>query len=381
MTINMKTNKLIITAIAAVIMSVSCGPQLTKSGLDPQNFISPEGQPQTCLVTLTNASGMEVCLTNFGARIVSIMVPDKNGEFKDVVLGFDNINDYMTIPSNFGATVGRYANRIAGGRMVLDGKEYNFFKNNRDVNCLHGGKIGWDSTIFDLVEADSNHARFCLVSPDGNEGFPGTVTVYMTFTLRDDNSLDLHYEASTDAPTVLSMTNHSYFNLSGDPQNTVLDNTLFIDADNCTPTDEFQIPTGKIVPVAGTPFDFTVAKVVGDEIDADNEQLRIGSGWDHNWVLNHPGDLTNLAAECICPSTGIVLDVYTDQPGLQIYSGNFLDGSINGKHGIPYQRRTAICLESQHYPDSPNHPEFPSTVLRPGEKYDTHTVFAFRVTE
>lgn len=370
--------KIALSLAAAATIATSCGKELTKSGLDPRNFVNEEGT--TALYTLKNASGMEVCLTNFGARIVSIMVPDRNGEFRDVVLGFDNIDDYLTIPSNFGATVGRYANRIAGGRMVLDGKEYNFFKNNMGVNCLHGGKIGWDSTIFDVKEADERHITFTLVSPDGDEGFPGTVEVAMTFTLRDDNSLDLHYEAVTDAPTVINMTNHSYFNLSGNPANDVLDFTLYIDADNCTPTDRYQIPTGEIVPVEGTPFDFRKAKVLGDEIDADNEQLRIGGGWDHNWVLNHPGDLLNLAAECVCPETGIVLDVYTQEPGLQVYSGNFLAGE-KGKHGIAYNKRTAICLESQHYPDSPNHPEFPSTVLRPGEKYDTHTVFAFKTVE
>ena len=368
---------------AACFLMNACAPEcaLTKSGLDPQKFVAERDGKTTGLYTITNAAGMEVCLTNFGARIVSIMVPDRNGEFKDVVLGFDNIQDYLTIPSNFGATVGRYANRIAGGHMVLDGKEYNFFKNNMDVNCLHGGKIGWDSTIFDVDEADDSHVRFKLVSPDGNEGFPGTVTVYMTFTLREDNSLDLHYEATTDAPTVINMTNHSYFNLTGNPENTVLGCTLFIDADSCTPTDEYQIPTGEIVPVEGTPFDFRTAKLVGADIEADNEQLRIGNGWDHNWVLNHPGDDTVIAAECICPETGIALDVYTQEPGLQVYSGNFLDGTVCGKKEIAYQHRSAICLESQHYPDSPNHPEFPTTVLRPGEKYDTHTVFAFKVVE
>ena len=370
-----------ICAAAALVMG--CGQKaadtLTKSGLDPDNFKSERGGKQTALYTLTNKAGMEVCITNFGGRIVSVMVPDRAGEFKDVVLGFDNIQDYF--PENnqtdFGATIGRYANRINQGRFTLDGVEYQLPQNNYG-HCLHGGPDGWQYRVFDVLESDGSHLKLGLVSPDGDASFPGTVTASVTFTLTEDNAIDIAYEATTDAPTIINMTNHSYFNLSGNPaEHSIIADELYINASNYTPVDDTFMTTGEIVTVEGTPMDFRKAKLVGAEIEADFDQLHNGKGYDHNWVLDTKGDIKTLAAELYCPETGIVLKEYTDEPGVQVYAGNFLDGTVTGKGGVTYQLRTAICLETQKYPDTPNKPEWPSAVLRPGETYHSHCIFAF----
>ena len=338
-------------AVAALVMSCAQTPTLTKSGLDPENFVAERDGAKTALYTLTNKSGMEVCITNFGGRIVSVMVPDKNGDYKDVVLGFDKVSDYF--PENnqtdFGATIGRYANRINGGRFTLDGIDYQLPQNNYG-HCLHGGPDGWQYKIYNVLEADASHVKLELVSPDGDANFPGKVTADVTFTLTEDNAIDIRYSATTDAPTIINMTNHSYFNLSGDPANhQITADSLYINASNFTP------------------------------VDSDNEQIRNGHGFDHNWVLDTKGDDTVLAAEVYCPETGIVLKEYTNEPGVQVYAGNFLDGTVTGKKGVVYGHRTAICLESQKYPDTPNKPDWPSAVLRPGETYTSHCVFAFSV--
>ena len=359
------------------------GPELTKSGLDPQNFVSEyNGQP-TGLYVMTNSNGMEVCVTNFGGRIVSIMAPAKDGSFKDVVLGFDKVSDYFpeNNSSDFGASIGRYANRIAGASFELDGVVYNLPANDSE-NTLHGGPTGWQYQVYEVVEADETHVKILRDSPDGDNAFPGNVKAYVTYTLTEDNAIDIYYEATTDKPTVINMTNHSYFNLNGDPNTTVLDNVMYINSSTTTPVGEGLIPTGEIASLLGGPMDFTTPKVIGQDINAtDNEQIALGNGFDHNWILDTKGDVTVPAATVVSPNTGIRLDVYTDEPGIQVYSGNFLDGTVTGKHGIVYNQRAGICLESQHYPDTPHNADWPSVVLRPGEKYTSHCIFAFSVEE
>ncbi len=344
---------------------------------------SPKGEAGDAFYTMKNSAGMEVKVTNFGGRIVSVIVPDKDGVRRDVVLGFDKVEDYYpeNHQSDFGAAIGRFANRIAGAKFTLDGIEYNLPKNNF-TNCLHGGPTGWQYQPYKVVEADSKHVKLCLVSPDGDNDFPGEVTAYVTYTLSEDGRLGIDYEATTTAPTVINMTNHSYFNLSGDPAgHSVLDDALYINASSYTPMDRFSIPTGEILPVKDTPMDFTAPHKIGDRIDeTDFEQIRFGNGYDHNWVLDTAGDVTKVAARLSCEQTGINLEVYTDEPGIQVYTANFLDGSITGKDGVVYNKRSAICLETQHYPDSPNKPEWPSVVLRPGETYHSHCTYAFSVT-
>ena len=383
----MKTTKLI-AAAALIILAAGCKekqaePVLTKSGLDPQNFVSEYNGQATGLYTLTNANGMEVCITNFGGRIVSIMAPAKDGSFKDVVLGFDKVSDYFpeNNASDFGAAIGRYANRIAGASFELDGQTVQLPANDSE-NCLHGGPTGWQYQVYEVVEADENHVKILRDSPDGDNGFPGNVKAYVTYTLTDNNAIDIYYEATTDAPTVINMTNHSYFNLNGDPTTNVLDNVLYINSSTTTPVGAGLIPTGEIASLLGGPMDFTTPKTIGQDINAtDNEQIALGNGFDHNWILDTAGDITVPAAILTSPVTGICMTEYTDEPGVQVYSGNFLDGTVTGKNGIVYNQRAGICLESQHYPDTPHNAEWPSVVLRPGETYTSHCIFAFSIAD
>ena len=372
---------------AAALLIMGCGgkkkAEVTglKSGIDPEAFHVEKDGKWINLYTLTNKTGMEVSITNYGGRIVSVMVPDKKGEFKDVVLGFDNIQDYF--PENnqtdFGATIGRYANRINQGKITVEGVEYQLPQNNYG-HCLHGGPNGWQYKVAEVVSGSGNTLKLKFDSPDGEANFPGHVTAYVTFTLTEDNAIDIRYEATTDKTTVINMTNHSYFNLSGDPANHSIEaDELYINATNFTPVDDTFMTTGEIAPVEGTPMDFRKAKLVGKDINADYDQLHNGKGYDHNWVLDTKGDDTVLAAELYCPETGIALKQYTDEPGVQIYAGNFLDGTVTGKKGVVYNFRHAICLETQKYPDTPNKPDWPSATLKPGEKYTSHCVFAFSV--
>ena len=376
--------KLLFAFALAALCLVACKQQPepvdphTKSGLDPADFVAEVNGTETGLYTLTNANGMEVCITNFGGRIVSVMVPDRDSVWRDVVLGFDNIQDYINVPSDFGATIGRYANRIANGRFKLDRKVYELPTNNNG-HTLHGGPEGWQYKPFTVMSHSDNALQLQYVSKDGEMGFPGEVTAFVFFTLTDHNSLVIDYMARTTAPTVINMTNHSYFNLSGDPTQPITDHLLFLNADKTTPVDEWLIPTGKIVKVAGTPFDFTSPKPIGQDIDADNAQIRYGRGFDHNWILNTEGSLKKVAATLVCPKTGIELRVFTSEPGIQVYTGNFLDGTVVGKDSTVYNHRTAVCLETQHYPDSPNKPQFPSTELRPGQRFESSTVYKFNV--
>ncbi len=365
--------------IAGIVCAGACAtePQTTRSGLVIDDFTTDIDGRRTGLYTLTNANGMEVTVTDFGGRIVSVMVPDRVGELRDVVLGFDNIDDYIHVPSDFGAAIGRYANRIGQGRFTLDGKVYELPKNNFG-HCLHGGPDGWQYKVYDVAEADDSHIVLAMYSPDGDANFPGAVEATVTYRLTDDNALDISYEAASDAPTIINLTNHSYFNLSGDPSTSICDDWLWIAADSFTPVDSTFMTTGEIVPVEGTPMDFRTAKRIGDDIDRyDFVQLKNGNGYDHNWVLATAGDITRKAAEVRNDVSGIVLEVYTDEPGVQVYTGNFLDGSVTGKHGIVYNQRAAICLETQHYPDSPNKPAWPSVVLRPDETYRSHCIYRF----
>jgi len=375
----------ILIALAVALSLSSCGsgptPGITVSGLDPVDFQTQVDGAPTALYTLTNESGMEVCVTNFGSRIVSVMVPDRDGKMCDVVLGFDNIDDYINVPSDFGATIGRYANRIAQGRITIDSQAIQLPVNNFG-HTLHGGPKGWQYKIFDAVQTSPASLDLTLVSPDGDQNFPGSVTARVNYTLTPDNAIAIKYSATTDKPTVINMTNHSYFNLGGDPTNPITDHVLWIDADTYTPVDDTFMTTGEIVGVGETPMDFRVPKSVGAEIgDTEFEQLRNGDGYDHNWVLNTAGDVTRPAARLTSPASGITLEMYTSEPGVQVYTGNFLDGTAMGKGGVVYTRRTAICLETQHYPDSPNKPEWPSVELRPGQTYTSECIFKFGVDE
>ena len=368
----------------AAIMMAACSQkpaeELTLSGLNPKNFETTVNDAQTALYTLKNQAGMEVCITNFGARIVSIMVPDKNGDMQDVVLGFDNIDSYINVPSDFGAAIGRYANRINQGIIKIDDKEIQLPQNNFG-HCLHGGPEGWQYQVYEAMPINDTTIKFVRNSPDGDMSFPGNLVAEVTYTLTEDNAIDIQYTATTDAKTVVNMTNHSYFNLSGDPNNTICDHILYVNADNFTPVDDTYMTTGEILTVKETPMDFTTPKAVGADIDNfEFEQVKFGNGFDHNWVLNTQGDVAQLAAKLTSPTSGISVEVYTNEPGIQVYSGNFLDGTATGKKGIVYNQRTGFCLESQKYPDSPNKNWAESNAyLEPGQTYFSQCIFKFTV--
>lgn len=372
--------KLCVWGVAAFLMA-ACTPKTEKttdSGLLQSKFQAEVNGKKTGLFTLRNQKNMEVCITNFGGRIVSVMVPDKDGQMRDVVLGFDSIQDYINKPSDFGASIGRYANRINQGKFTLDGVEYQLPRNNYG-HCLHGGPQGFQYRVFDAVQPNPQEVELTYVAKDGEEGFPGNVTCKVLMKLTDDNAIDIRYEAETDKPTIVNMTNHSYFNLDGDAGSNA-DHLLTVDADYYTPVDSTFMTTGEIASVEGTPMDFRTQTPVGARInDYDFVQLKNGNGYDHNWVLNTKGDISRKAASLKSPKTGIVLDVYTNEPGIQVYAGNFLDGSLTGKKGITYNQRASVCLETQKYPDTPNKPEWPSAVLRPGEKYMSQCIFKFSV--
>jgi aldose 1-epimerase len=336
--------------------------------------------------TLTNSSGMEVSVLTYGATVQSILVPDRNGTLGNVVLGFGTIEEYVEKSPYFGSIVGRYANRIANGEFELDGQVYKLAINN-EPNSLHGGDKGFDKVLWeaeDVSGPDGQAIALTRTSPDGEEGYPGNLTVTVTYTLTENNELRIDYTAETDDLTVLNLSNHSYFNLAGEGSGSIFDHELQLNASNFTPVDETLIPTGEIAPVAGTPFDFTTAKPIGQDIrDGSDPQIVIGRGYDHNFVLDgwtEGNTNQNVAAMVTEPTSGRVLTVTTDQPGLQFYSGNFLDGTFAGTGGKVYRQGDGFCLETQHFPDSPNQPDFPSTELAPGETFTSATVFAFSVT-
>ena len=358
----------------------------TRSGLYPNDFEANIEGKRTHLYTLSNSKGMEVCLTNFGARIVSIMVPDRRGTLRDVVLGYDNIAqyaDYQHFGSDFGAAIGRYANRINQGRIIVDGKTVQLPRNNYG-HCLHGGFTGWQYQVYDGQQLNDSTVEMSLVSPDGDNGFPGTVRATVRYTLTADNAIDIRYEATTDKKTVINMTNHSYFNLNGNPSQHCENQLLYINADRYTPADTTYMPTGQMLKVAGTPMDFRKSTPLSKDINNQHFAMtRNAHGFDHNWCLNtwHNGqpDESTVAASLYSPKTGIMLQVFTNEPGIQVYTGNFLDASFAGKHGYRYPKHSAVCMETQHYPDSPNHPEWPSTWLETGKKYSSHCIYKFSV--
>ena len=337
------------------------------------------------LYTLTNSKGMEVSITNYGGIITAIKVPDRQGAIADVVLGFDSLAPYLQEHPYFGAIVGRYGNRIAAGTFELDGVNYKLATNN-GKNHLHGGMKGFDKQIWQATpKKDANTVTLSLsrLSPDGEEGYPGNLLTAVEYTLNDNNELHILYSARTDKATVVNLTNHSYFNLSGDPSQNIHDHELSLFADSFVPVDEGLIPTGSLKVLNGDAFDFRQAKPIGRNIEDGNVQLKIAGGYDHCWVLTKTTgpDSLQLAARVLEPGSGRVLEVLTTEPGIQFYTGNFLDGSLRGKNGVVYNHRAGFCLETEHFPDSPNHPAFPSTVLRPGELYQTTTVFRFSVLQ
>ncbi|MDR1981851.1 MAG: galactose mutarotase [Tannerellaceae bacterium] len=372
--------KLIMTAFA-MCMLLSCGEKeegKTLSGLKKSDFVVETEGGQTALFVLKNKNGAEACITNYGGRLVSMMVPDREGNMKDVVLGYDNINDYLSSDGNFGALIGRYGNRIANGKFTLDDVEYTLPQNNNG-HCLHGGPDGYHTRLWDAVQPDGQTLVLTYLSPDGEAGFPGNLDIKVTYALTEDNAVDITYEATTDQPTIVNLTNHSYFNLSGVPGSRILDQLITINADAYTPVNETLIPEGAPGWVEGTPMDLRQPVAIGDHIDDAFEQLVRGRGYDHNWILNTNGNSTVPAAKALSKTSGIGLEVYTNEPGVQFYTGNFMAGDEKGKHGVTYPHRGAFCLETQHYPDSPNKPEYPSTVLRPGEHYTSRCIYKFTV--
>ena len=361
---------------------------LTLSGLDPAHFESNVEGRATHLYTMRNSKGMEVCITNFGARIVSIMVPDRKGVMHDVVLGYDNIAQYadrVNFASDFGAAIGRYANRINKGQITVDGKTIQLPQNNYG-HCLHGGPTGWQYQVYDGRQLNDSTLQMTLLSPDGDNNFPGAVTATVTYTLTHDNAIDIRYEATTTKKTVINMTNHSYFNLNGDPSHDGENQMLYINADRYTPADTTYMTTGEELSVAGTPMDFRRFTALSKDINNQQfDMTRNAHGFDHNWCLNtwHKGKGNDkvVAAALYSPTTGIRLDVYTDEPGIQIYTGNFLKASFAAKHGLRYPRHASVCLETQHFPDSPNKPQWASPWLEPGQKYTSHCRYQFSVSK
>ncbi|HEY4361601.1 MAG TPA: aldose epimerase family protein [Bryobacteraceae bacterium] len=361
------------------LTTVGCVKQ-TEVSIPSREFGKDSSGGSVQIYTLKNSKGMEIQITPYGATLVSVKVPDRKGDFADVVLGFDSLEGYTQKPAPpyFGATIGRYGNRIAAGKFSLNGKTYSLAINN-GPNSLHGGNVGFDKVMWTArpgAGGDDQSIELSYLSKDGEEGYPGNLAVTVKYTLTEENEIRLHYTATTDQDTVFNPTNHSYFNLAGHDSGDILGHVVTINADQYTPVDAGLIPTGELRKVAGTPFDFRTPHTVGERINAADEQTKLGGGYDHNWVLNRTTGL-EWAARVEEPKSGRVIDCYTTEPGLQFYTSNFLDGTFHGKGGAPYQRRAALTLETQHYPDSPNHPSFPTTVVKPGQPFESTTVFRF----
>lgn len=366
---------------------IAWGSALLGQAAPPSITTSPFGQlpdgRAVTLYSLVNQSGMRADITNYGAVIVRLFTPDRAGRIEDVVLGYDSLDAYLKVTSYFGAVVGRYGNRIAGGRFTLDGETYQLATNSKSGGVpthLHGGKTGFNKVLWAAtpsLEAGTPTLRLRYLSKEGEEGYPGNLEVTVVYRLGDDNSLKIEYQATTDRPTPVNLTQHSYFNLQGEGRGDILGHVLTLHASHVLPVDAKLIPTGELAPVAGTPFDFTTPHPIGARIDADHEQIRFGRGYDHNWVLDDRSGRLALAAEVFEPVSGRTMEVWTEEPGLQFYSGNAMSGKNIGKSGRSYPRYGGFCLETQHYPDSPNQPAFPNTILRPGETYRTTTVYTF----
>lgn len=353
-------------------------PQTNLSGINPQNFDSTLNGLKVKLYTLKNENGIEVCITNYGGKVQSIVVPDAKGKFVDVALGYSSLRQCMAGDIYFGAIIGRYGNRIANGKFTLNGINYTLNTNN-GPNSLHGGTSGFNNKVWNVDHFSPDSLQLSYVSKDMEEGYPGNLYVIVKYILTKDNGLKIDYEATTDRETVINLTNHAYFNLDGHNSGDILGHKLQIFADAFTPVDSTLIPTGEIRNVKGTAFDFTSYKTIGDSINAVNDQIKKGNGYDHNFVLRNQTGKLELAARVFAPQSGIGMDVFTTEPGLQFYTGNFLDGSFRGKQNVVYNFRNGLCLETQHYPDSPNHENFPGTVLKPGEKFKSTTVYKFGV--
>ena len=388
----------ILGAGMATVLLSACGSQqsqITVSGLNPANFDSTINGKKTELITLKNANGMEVCLTNYGGRVVSLSVPDKNNKLTDVVLGYDNIHQYadtLRTPSDYGSSVGRYANRIKDAKITVAGKEYKLKKNDA-MNCLHGGgTTGWLNQVYDVQAKNDTSVVFAITAKDGENGFPGTVKATATYTVKSDNTLDIVFQATTDKETVINMTNHSYCNLNGDPSKEGYDQVMYIFADKFTPSDRFYIPTGEIKSVEGTPMDFRTPTEIAKKYDPSYDQIKNATGYDHNWCLNtyKLGKFADTIVACslYSPKTGIKLEVFTNEPGMQVYTGNFQGTGIPCKHGIKYPKHVSVCFESQKYPDSPTKYtaktkgwEVSNPYLKPGEKYYSHLAYKFSVVK
>jgi len=369
-----------------LVLLTGCGRKTETGAITPlkkQLFGKTADGREIDLYTLTNKNGVEIGIMNYGGTIVSIRVPDRSGKLGDVTLGFDSIDGYLKGHPFFGALVGRYGNRIAKGRFKLNGVEYKLAANNGE-NHLHGGLQGFDKALWtarDVSEGPLPRLELTYLSKDGEEGYPGNLAVTVVYSLSEANELRVDYSATTDKDTVLNLTNHTYFNLAGAGEGDILGHELTLYADRFTPVDKGLIPTGELRGVEGTPFDFRKATPIGARIEAKDQQLQFGGGYDHNFVLNSGGGALALAARVEEPKTGRVLEVLTTEPGIQFYTGNFLDGTLTGKGGKTYPKRFGLCLETQHFPDSPNQPKFPSTVLKPGGKYQTSTVYRFSVAK
>jgi aldose 1-epimerase len=379
----MKSKYIVIFLFISLIYITSCTPKQAEEATSLQNIektafgTTPDGSVAD-LYTLTNINGLEMKVTNYGGIITSLMVPDRDGVLGDIVLGYDTLQGYMDESPYFGAIIGRYGNRIANGSFKLDTATYTLAQNN-GPNHLHGGLVGFDKVLWN-AETINNETGVGLVltytSKDGEEGYPGNLQVKVIYTLSNDNTLEFDYQAETDKTTVVNLTQHSYFNLSSEKED-ILNHQLVINASSYLPVDTTLIPTGELRNVEGTPFDFTSEKAVGQDINEEDEQLANGLGYDHCWILNEGETDMKFAASVYYENTGRFMEIYTTEPAIQFYSGNFLEGNIKGKNGVVYAHRYGLCLETQHYPDSPNQPEFPSTVLNPGEKYHTTTRLKF----
>jgi len=379
-----ETRRILLLAMTTVALVGFTGCEPTEEPMFPWITQSPFGTTPdgeaVHLFTLGNANGIEVKAISYGGTIISLETLDREGNPGDIVLGYDNLQAYLDGSPYFGSIIGRYGNRIGGAQFTLDEEVFPLAPNDGE-NHLHGGIRGFDKVVWDgeLFEDESGvGVIFSYTSPDGEEGYPGNLEVEVTYTLTSDDELIVDYKATTDQATPVNLTQHSYFNLKDAGASDILSHELMIAADGFTPVDATLIPTGEVAPAAGTPFDFTTPHPIGERIDADHPQLGFGGGYDHNWVLNGtPAEGMTLAARVHEPTTGRTLEIHTTQPAIQFYSGNFLDGTLTGKEGVVYQHRTGFCLETQHYPDSPNQPDFPSTILRPGQEYRTRTVFRF----
>lgn len=379
----MKRNHWICTLIAGATAALlsGCAPVARNADvITSAPFGKTQGGQDVTVYTLRNASGVEARIINYGGIVLSLKVPDQNGQMGDVVLGYDTLAEYEKDSPYFGCLIGRYGNRIAKGQFTLNGQTYKLATNN-GPNHLHGGRKGFDKVVWEVVKAevgsDGPRLELRYLSKDGEEGYPGNLQVTAVYTLTADNALRLDYTATTDKDTVVNLTQHSYFNLAG--KGNILDHVVYLNADKFTPVDRTLIPTGELRPVEGTPFDFRTPTAIGARVNADDEQIKFGGGYDHNWVINKPMGELGLQARVTEPTTGRVLEVISTEPGLQFYCGNFLDGSLTGKSGWVYQHRNGFCMEPQHYPDSPNQPNFPSVVLKPGQTYRNTIIYKFSV--